>query len=88
MIPSAQTTFTFLPAREDAKMVRAEGITSAGDTCRTVCISEVPETRFIVHVYLSTLRRYKIQHVTKKGRWVVLTSEHWAWYVLIIIRDY
>ena len=34
--------------------------------------------------YLSTLRRYKIQHVTKKGRWV----EHWAWYVLTIIRDY
>ena len=29
-IPSAQTTFTFLPAREGAKMVRAEGITSAG----------------------------------------------------------
>jgi hypothetical protein len=31
VIPSAQTTFTFLPAREGAKMVRAEGITSAGD---------------------------------------------------------
>ena len=31
VIPSAQTTFTFLPTPEGAKMVRAEGITSAGD---------------------------------------------------------
>ena len=29
VIPSAQTTFTFLSLREDAKMVCAEGITSA-----------------------------------------------------------
>jgi hypothetical protein len=30
VIPSAQTTFTFLPAREGAKMVRAEGIKGIG----------------------------------------------------------
>jgi hypothetical protein len=32
VIPSAQTTFTFLPAQEGAKMVRAEAITSRGNT--------------------------------------------------------
>jgi hypothetical protein len=72
LIPSAQTTFTFLPAREGAKMVRAEGITSAGDSPELR--KPLPITNFLLVLDGTSLFSAPKSWQTRIDRWTLTSS--------------